>query len=310
MKAKTIRQVLRKKVDEWLETIEDRDVRGMASKGTIVTGGCIASMLLREKVNDFDLYFRDRATAESVVRYYIEKFKPTTVPCNIEMRSEEDRIRIYIKSAGIASENGTDEPYEYFEARPADEAGTYVAGVMTDPAEIEDTNEELTEQAQEAEDGGKPRYRPVFMSSNAISLSHRVQLVCRFFGEPDQIHENYDFAHCTNYWKSWDDDLVLRPEALEALLTRELRYTGSKYPVCSLIRVRKFVARGWSINAGQILKMAMQISALDLTDIKVLQDQLTGVDAAYFSQVLSAVKDKYPDRLNAAYLIEIIDRMF
>jgi hypothetical protein len=77
-----------------------------------------------------------------------------------------------------------------------------------------------------------------------------------------------------------------------------------------LIRVRKFVARDWTINAGQILKMAMQVSALDLTDVKVLQDQLTGVDAAYFSQVLSAVKDKYPDRLTAAYLIEIIDRIF
>ena len=52
--------------------------------------------------------------------------------------------------------------------------------------------------------------------------------------EPDQLHENYDFVHCTNYWTSWNNELVLRKEALEALLARELRYVGSKYPLCSI----------------------------------------------------------------------------
>lgn len=104
--------------------------------------------------------------------------------------------------------------------------------------------------------------------------------------------------------------MILRPTALEALLARELRYVGSKYPLCSMIRVRKFVARGWSINAGQILKMAMQISALDLTDVKVLEDQLTGVDAAYFMEVMAKLKASDPEKVNSAYLIEIVDRMF
>jgi hypothetical protein len=103
---------------------------------------------------------------------------------------------------------------------------------------------------------------------------------------------------------------MLRPGALEALLARELRYIGSKYPVCSLIRIRKFVGRGWSVNAGQILKACMQISKLDLGDVKVLEDQLTGVDAAYFCEVISKVKEKDPTKIDHAYLIEIIDRMF
>lgn len=104
--------------------------------------------------------------------------------------------------------------------------------------------------------------------------------------------------------------MILRTEALETLLSRELRYIGSKYPVCSVIRLRKFITRGWTINAGQILKMAMQISALDLTDPEVLKDQLTGVDAAYFHQVISALKAKNPEKVETAYLVEIIDKMF
>src|SRR3546814_2766082 len=47
--------------------------------------------------------------------------------------------------------------------------------------------------------------------------------------------------------------------ALDGLLRKELRYVGSKLPVCSLIRLRKFIRRGWVGNAGQILKMTMQV---------------------------------------------------
>jgi hypothetical protein len=97
---------------------------------------------------------------------------------------------------------------------------------------------------------------------------------------------------------------------MEAILAKELRYVGSKYPVCSVVRLRKFIARGWRINAGQILKMAMQISALDLTDLAVLEDQLTGVDTAYFLQLIEKLKEKDPTKVNTAYLVEIINRMF
>jgi hypothetical protein len=103
---------------------------------------------------------------------------------------------------------------------------------------------------------------------------------------------------------------VLHAAALESLLSKELRYVGSKYPICSVFRLRKFVARQWTINAGQILKMVMQIGELDLTDMRVLEDQLVGVDVAYFIQVIAALKEKDPVKVNAAYLCEILDRMF
>jgi hypothetical protein len=102
----------------------------------------------------------------------------------------------------------------------------------------------------------------------------------------------------------------LRQPALEALLSKELRYIGSKYPICSLVRLRKFITRGWRINAGQILKMAFQISELNLKDIKVLEDQLTGVDTAYFIQLVERLREKDPEKVDGAYLIEIIDRIF
>lgn len=312
MKAKTIKAVLRKKIDEWLASIEDEAVREIAAKNTIVTGGAIASMLLKEPVNDFDVYFRNRTAALAVAHYYVQRFdakNKADIPVPIYVDDSTDRVRIVVKSAGVASEDGTAKPYEYFEGRPADEAGKYLDEVMVGAGQIEDANSDI-EAGALANDDGKPPFRPIFLSTNAITLSQRVQIVLRFYGEPDAIHENYDFVHCTNYWTAWDDTLVLRQPALEALLAKELRYVGSKYPVCSIIRLRKFIQRGWSINAGQLLKIMMQISALDLTDHETLQDQLTGVDAAYFCQLVTQIHEKDPEKVNTAYLVEIIDRLF
>lgn len=313
MKVKTIKAVIRKKVDEWLASIEDESVREKAEHGTIVTGGCIASMLLGEPVNDFDIYFRDKETAVAVGNYYTDRFQPKArngVPCKIWLDHATDRVKVMIKSAGIASEDGTTADYQYFEARPEGEAQGYVSEIMQDPGDIQDAYENTEAAALNTEDDGKPKYRPVFMSTNAITLSHRIQIILRFYGEPDAIHENYDFVHCTNYWTSWGDGLVLKQPALESLLARELRYVGSKYPICSLIRMRKFIKRNWTINAGQVLKMAMQVGELNLKDVSVLEDQLTGVDVAYFMEVIQKVRDKDPEKVNSAYLIEVIDRMF
>lgn len=312
MKAKTIKKVIKAKVDDWLASIEDDRVRALASKNTVVTGGCIASMLLKEPVNDFDLYFTNKETTAAVAEYYVARFSSKNkagIEVPISVDKEGDRVRIVVKSAGIASEEGTSTPYEYFESRPDDHAGRYVGEVLGDAGDIEEAMEETTEAAL-AVDDGKPKYRPVFLSTNAITLSHKVQIVLRFYGSADTIHENYDYVHCTNYWTSKDGELVLRQPALESLLAKELRYVGSKYPICSVIRLRKFIKRGWSVNAGQILKMMLQISELDLKDNAVLQDQLTGVDAAYFVQLVSKVKEKDHEKVNSAYLVEIIDRMF
>lgn len=314
-KAKTIKAIITKKVDKWVDSIEDENLRAQVRKSVIVTGGAIASMLQGEEVNDFDVYLKDFDTAKRLANYYVSKFKPRKVngidvPLFVDADDFTKRVKIVAKSAGIVSEIGSDKPYQYFESSP-DEASDYVGDLMDQPDLIVDVHEQLTDAAlSTATEAGKPAFRPVFLTANAITLSDKIQIVLRFQGEPDTIHENYDFVHCTSYWTSWDSKLVLKPEAMEAILTKELKYVGSKYPICSLIRLRKFIQRGWRINAGQILKMAMQISELDLTDVDVLEDQLTGVDTAYFTQLVSSLRSKDPDKVNTAYLVEIIDRMF
>lgn len=309
MKAKNIKSVLRRKLNDLCDHIDDPVIRETVRTQSIITGGAIASMLLREEVKDYDLYFRTRDAAQAVAIYFVEKFKANPPPrfkngedVLIYVDTEKpDRIRTIVKSAGVASEEG-DDGYKYFE-------GDMDPG-STDAADYIDAATSVLNDKDQVEEEKKAKYRPIFLSTNAITLSHQVQIVTRFYGEPDEIHANYDFVHCTNFWTSWDNKLVLRPNALEALLARELRYVGSKYPLCSIIRTRKFINRGWTITAGQYLKMAMQLNELDLKDVNVLEDQLTGVDAAYFQEILDKLRDRDPSRVDTAYLVELIDRIF
>lgn len=315
LKAKTIKSILRNKVNAWLDTIEDEALRDVCRKEAIVTGGCIASMLLGEDVNDFDIYFRTKETVRRVADYYVNQFVTrkkeqggVDVPFYVEELKDlsgKDRVRVVVKSAGVASD-GVEADYEYFESRPDHEAGDYL-GEVFDP--LSATGGDADAAKGDLADGA-PIYSPSFISANAISLRGKVQLILRFYGDPDEIHQSYDFAHCMNYWESGQSKLTLKPDALEALLSRALVYHGSHYPLCSVIRSRKFIERGWRINAGQYLKMAMQISELNMADHQVLEEQLTGVDVAYFAEVISKIKARDPEKVDATYLVEIIDRMF
>jgi hypothetical protein len=148
MKIKTIKQVLQKKFDAWAASITDETLREQVKKNSIITGGSIASMLMREDVNDFDIYFRDKATTVAVALYYVKMFKPKNksgieVPICVE--HETDRVQVVVKSAGIASESGTAKAYEYFEgaADGGQRAEAYVGEVMSDAASVR-SNERLS----------------------------------------------------------------------------------------------------------------------------------------------------------------------
>src|SRR4030065_424006 len=214
MQIKTIEKNIQKKMNEWLLTITDEELREKAKNNLLVSGGSITSMLLKEDVNDYDVYNK------------------------------------------------------------------------------EDAN-----------------YIPTFFSSNAISLSNNIQIVTRFHGNNEEIHKTFDFIHATNYF-TFKDGLVTNKEALESIICKQLKYQGSLYPLTSIIRMKKFIKRGWNINAGEILKTMFQISELDLKDPSVLEDQLIGIDVAYFAQLIEILRTISPEKITSSYINEIIDRVF
>jgi hypothetical protein len=155
----------------------------------------------------------------------------------------------------------------------------------------------------------KSKYSARFFSDNAISLNGKVQLILRFYGTPEQIFKNYDFIHCTCYWSS-STGIVAPKKALESILTKELYYQGSLYPICSILRIRKFIKRGWKISAGQVLKMILQVSEVDLTHRATLRDQLVGVDMLYLKGFLDAALNSEDESVDLNFITGLLDEAF
>lgn len=321
MKTKTIEKVLEKKLTAWVNTIEDNNVRALVKRNAIVTGGSIASMLLNEKVNDFDVYFRTKETVLAVARYYASKVPQASIEV---VDGASTQILSEKREFAEMEEPSQCQRAVFLRDLQPDRVAIYVPGVnyysvtgegslMAEPDEIEQTKELFSSIEEAREQVKEGSYSPLFFTANAITLSDQIQLVLRFYGEASELHVNYDFVHATNYYDYYERKLYTNKPALESLLAKELRYVGSLYPVTSIIRTKKFIKRGWTITAGEYLKIMFQVADLDLRDPAVLTEQCLGVDLAFFSIFIEALQNRDTtkhEQVTYSYICELIDRIF
>ncbi len=303
MQSKTIKKILRNKIDAWIESIGDKRTRELMSENVIVTGGAIVSMFLNEKVNDFDIYLKTKEAAKAISEYYVKearKLDPNLAP-DLGLRVLDGAFDSLDKEYNNVLEDVSTQTTIALESLDEKRIKIFIPNTGFWKA-----------QEEKIEDEGK--FKVAFISSNAITLTDQIQIVIRFHGSADEIHNNYDFIHATNYFDNESNKLITNTAALESILTKQLKYSGSLYPVTSVIRSKKFIKRGWNIGADQYLKMCYQISLLDLSDPAVLEEQLAGVDVAYFSMIISILKDaKQKDPLflpTFEWITTVLDRVF
>lgn len=272
-------------IGEWVLSIDNEELRQVVSNNVIVTGGSICSMLMGDSVNDYDIYFKTKEAAIRVAQYYMSKTFSTQ--CSVidyretdEPTKESNYVRVFKQ--------------EHRDGRIEERVECFISSTGFVSRETDE------------------KYSVSYISSNAITLTDKVQIVLRFYGTPTEIHNNYDFVHAKCYFDYGEQNLHLDPRALECMMSRTLIYAGSLYPIASIFRMKKFIERGWRISAGQQLKIMWQISELNLTDMRVLKEQLTGVDMLYLHNIFEAVKEQKDNKIDidSQYVSKLIDKIF
>jgi hypothetical protein len=305
MQIKTIQKNVKHKMEEWLLSIKDDVLRKDVKENILVSGGCIASMFLNEPVNDYDVYLMDMNVLKRLAEYYASDAMTGGVKVLImDGRNSVQLKKDYDNNEGFWGESNIekdDNSYSICLRNLKDnQIKLYFGG---------NPGLKLNENKKEDE----LHYTPLFYSPNAISLSNSLQIVLRFNGDAETIHKTFDFIHATNYF-TFKDGLVTNLEAVTSILTKQLRYQGSYYPVTSIVRVKKFLKKGFNIHAGELMKIMFQISQLDLSDPDVLDEQLIGVDIAYFNLLIEVLRNKFESdsnfKLTSGYFNELIDRIF
>jgi len=237
MQVKTIKKILKNKLEDWLETITDEKLRKEVRSNILVSGGSITSLFQGQPVNDYDIYIQDMDVLIKLANYYCQDLV-------LDGRLKEDYINNhYQKKYGKDWEY----KYRYFDADFSEQI-VRLKNLKEDQVKLNVPSEGMR---MKLNPDLLQSYQVSFLSANAISLTNDLQIVLRFNGNAEAIHKTFDFIHATNYF-TFEEGLVTNTDALECILTKQLRYQGSLYPLTSIIRIKKFLNRGWSINAGEM----------------------------------------------------------
>jgi hypothetical protein len=284
MQVKTIKKVISNKLNDWLESIENVELRARVKDNILLSGGSITSLFLNQPVNDYDVYIQDMDVLVDLAKHYC----PSAV---LDGRRKDEYIKADMEERGAGYVSNSEGAVRLRTLKP-NQVKLDITSVGLKMAVVE----------------GK-KYQVAFLSQNAISLTDDLQIVLRFNGNNEEIHKTFDFVHATNYF-TFKEGLVTNVKALECILSKTLKYQGSLYPVTSVVRMKKFINRGWNISAGEMLKVMFQISELNLRDPEILEEQLIGVDIAYFALLIDVLRGINPEKITSSYINVVIDRIF
>lgn len=119
------------------------------------------------------------------------------------------------------------------------------------------------------------------------------------FGEPAAIFSYYDFTVCMGAYQFSQDQakegFVFGDEFHKHIGQRRLVFhTGTMFPICSMLRVMKYVKRGYFITGMELLKIGLSIHSLKIESYKDLRRQLQGIDTAFLADLTDQMKGGQP----------------
>lgn len=269
---------INRKVEEWAgifsEEIKAKILSAWTEGSLFVTGGSVLSVITGSEINDIDLYCSDIDLVKSIVT-------------SINYKNIDPLIGYVLPRDFDYNDEG-----------------------ISLSKELEDNVEGLIDcRFQDPVAFTKTKNKGVrlqYASSSALSYTNGIQLITRFVGTPEEIHSNFDFTICTGLLQR--GVFSIDPVVLQAIAEKELKYMkDSQYPLAGLFRVIKYVKKGYNIRHMSLLQIALELQNIDLTNPKVLKDQLNGVDQVYTSWIIKAIND-YAGEIDTSVIYQIIEQ--
>lgn len=119
------------------------------------------------------------------------------------------------------------------------------------------------------------------------------------FGDPETIFNYYDFTVCMAAYQFCEDGkeegFVFGDDFFKHIGQRRLVFhTGTMFPICSMLRVMKYIKKGFFITGMELLKVGLAIHSLKIKTYADLRRQLQGIDTAFLSDLTSDMKEGEP----------------
>ncbi|MFA5433075.1 MAG: hypothetical protein WC319_09450 [Candidatus Paceibacterota bacterium] len=102
-----------------------------------------------------------------------------------------------------------------------------------------------------------PSWKINLITDNAINLNNKIQIITKYYGQPEKLIDNFDWAHIKSYYTG--GILHLCPDFYQYIVEKDLVYTGSEYPLSSLLRTRKFIKKGWHVSTKTMVHITLDV---------------------------------------------------
>lgn len=106
-----------------------------------------------------------------------------------------------------------------------------------------------------------------------------IQLIKRYFGNPQEIIGMFDFTACQAAFDAANKSFTFAPTFLKDLCQKKLVVNVNyKHPVSMLFRIDKYAKKGFAIDSRELFKVGICIARLE---IKTAKDLIEAVDGFY-----------------------------
>lgn len=127
-----------------------------------------------------------------------------------------------------------------------------------------------------------------FETPNCVTIEAngvKIQLCKYNYPTKALLIESFDFAHVQIAYDIFSQEVTYTEQAKEAFISRTTTFTGSEYPLSSLIRLNKYYERGYITGRGLIGEVLLIFKAIlerGFEDYDDFKDQLNAIDLNFF----------------------------
>ena len=156
-----------------------------------------------------------------------------------------------------------------------------------------------------------PGKKPSFVTDCAISYvvkKIRIQLIKIFYGEPYRVINGFDYTVCMAAYYPKKSDIILDERFLQHLAAKELHYSNlSEYPFSALWRAGKYIRRGFSFPATEMIKLALAINKLEIVTYRDLKKQLEGIDTILLKPITDILVERADEKFEVTEALLLMD---
>lgn len=140
------------------------------------------------------------------------------------------------------------------------------------------------------------------ITENSINFKDKIQIITKFYGTPEEVVSKFDWAHIKSYYK-YPDTLVINDNVYKLIVEKELIYTGSDYPMSSIMRLKKYIKKGWTVSNTTILHICLDLIEAFRNPVKKFKENNInlkdlGISSVYPGIIEFSTEQDYEHKFN------------